>query len=100
MTAAKHKDVEDFPIFASTIELSRMPPTHFVHATADPCADDILYFQRRLTEAGVEATVATYEGMPHGFHAYHVLSAARQEMKDTANALKKLIARGNSVESA
>ncbi|KUL81626.1 hypothetical protein ZTR_10602 [Talaromyces verruculosus] len=100
VTATKHKDVEDFPIFASKSELSRMPPTHFVQATADPCADDILYFQRRLTEAGVEATVATYEGMPHGFHAYHVLLAARREMKDTADALKRLTARFNSRNSA
>ncbi|GES65818.1 hypothetical protein ATEIFO6365_0012021000 [Aspergillus terreus] len=99
VTATKHKDVEDFPIFASLGELSRMPPTHFVQATADPCADDITYFKRRLTEAGVETTLATYEGMPHGFHAYHVLSAARQEMKDTADALKRLIARFNSRDS-
>lgn len=68
-----------------------MPPTYFVEAPCDPCADEVVLFADLLREAGVKVKVQSYQGMPHGFHAHHVLQAARDEMKDTAEGVEWMI---------
>lgn len=68
-----------------------MPPSYFVKAPVDPVADEVQLFADRLAEAGVPVKVKEYPGMPHGFHGHHILKCARDEMVDTAEAVKELI---------
>ena len=84
-------NAHNFPIFGSKEELSRMPPTYFVGAGCDPCIDELELFANLLREAGVTVKVRIYQGVPHGFHAHHVLQAARDEMNDTAEGVNWLI---------
>ncbi|KAF9889639.1 hypothetical protein FE257_007147 [Aspergillus nanangensis] len=82
---------ENSPIYASKEQLAGMPPTYIVQAECDPMADEVALFHSLLKEAGVVTRLQMYNGMPHGFHAFHQLEAARQEMKDTAAGLSWLL---------
>lgn len=84
-------DPNNFSIFASTEQLKGLPPMYFVEAELCPCVDEIGILKDSLTKAGVTFKSAIYEGVPHGFHAFHSLKAARQEMVDTANGMKWLL---------
>ncbi|KAL5610614.1 hypothetical protein FOBRF1_006731 [Fusarium oxysporum] len=86
---AKHTDPWNFPIWADNLEV--MPPTYLVGAGCDPFADDVLLYSELLTKAGVPNKAKIYEGVPHGFHSYHELQEAKDEMQETAEGLKWLI---------
>jgi acetyl esterase/lipase len=68
-----------------------MPPTYIVLASCDPMADEVELFHELLAESGVESTLKKYKGMPHGFHNFHGLQAAREEMKESAGVFAGMI---------
>lgn len=78
---------ENSPIYADKNQLASMPPSYIVKAECDPMADEVELFHCLLKEAGAVTKLRMYEGMPHGFHAFHQLQAARDEMRETAGGL-------------
>ena len=64
-------------------DLSKFPPSYIVTAERDCFRDDGKVLDLRLRESGVRSKLDYYEGLPHYFHAFPGLSAAR-EMMDKA----------------
>ncbi|GAA3585775.1 alpha/beta hydrolase [Nonomuraea rosea] len=70
-------------------DLTGLPPALIVTAECDPLRDEGEQYGRRLTEAGVEATVSRYEGANHGFVAnFSWIPAYHRVFEETAAFLK------------
>ncbi|KAH7129574.1 Alpha/Beta hydrolase protein [Dactylonectria estremocensis] len=84
-------DPWNFPVFASEEELARHPPIFITGAGCDPIIDDLYLFKDLLEKAGVPVQLKVHEGVPHGFHGFHMLKAAKEEMQDTPAGVKWLL---------
>jgi acetyl esterase len=75
---------------ALTRSLRGLPPAHIITAEFDPLRDEGEAYGRKLTEAGVAATVTRYDGMIHGFFGWTpMLDKAKQAVADASAALRK-----------
>src|SRR5438552_9359928 len=84
---ADRKNVLASPLLAG--DLTGLPPALVVTAEYDPLRDEGEAYGRRLTEAGVPATVSRYDGMFHGFLAFAgVLDGATRAQAEVFSALR------------
>ncbi|CAA9227868.1 MAG: Esterase/lipase [uncultured Acidimicrobiales bacterium] len=74
-------------------DLSALPPALIITAEYDPLRDEGEAYGRRLSDAGVDATVSRYDGMTHVFfQMYGILEAARTATDEGITALRKAFA--------
>lgn len=72
-------------------ELAGLPPAHIVVAGHDPLRDEGVAYAERLRAAGVEASLAEYPSLTHGFFRLTgVVPAARAAVDDLIDALQLL----------
>ena len=73
-------------------DLSALPPAYVMLAGCDPLHDEGLAYAEKLREAGVEATVADYPGMLHGFVSLQaVLPQAHVALSDAAKSVRRML---------
>jgi len=58
--------------------LGQFPPTILIAGTRDVGLSEVLYTERRLTEAGVQTSLHVWDGMWHGFTAYADLPESKE----------------------
>ena len=76
-------------------DLAGLPPAHVVVAGHDPLRDEGVAYAERLRAAGVDATLAEYPSLVHGFFRFtRAVPAARAAVDDLVAALRALTARG------
>jgi acetyl esterase len=70
-------------------DLAGVPPALVVTAEFDPLTDEGVAYAERLRQAGVDARVAPYDGMVHGFFRWRgAVDAAHDAMEEAAEALR------------
>lgn len=72
----QHADVS--PLYA---DLEGLPRARFVVGTADPLIDDTLFMAARWRAAGNEAALDVVAEAPHGFTAFPIKVAAREQFR-------------------
>ena len=73
---------------AEASDLRALPPALVVTAGCDPLCSEGEAYAERLREAGVDATVRRYDGMPHGFLGFAGLDAAKRAMTEIGESIR------------
>ena len=82
------------PMSATTEQLKGLPPALIQTAENDPLRDEGESYGRKLNEAGVDVTVARYNGMIHDFallNAINTVPAVRSSILQITSELKKYL---------
>lgn len=75
-------------------DLRGLPPAFIAAAGMDPLLDDSVTMHALLGEAGVESSLAVYDGVLHGFlHYSRMLDRSNEAIDDAARALREAFAR-------
>jgi acetyl esterase len=69
-------------------DLSKFPPTCVVVGTIDPLYDDGVAFAKKLSQAGREAVLLSYPGMPHDFMLFPGLDTGAKSIEEMAGFLR------------
>ena len=72
-------------------KMSEAPSTTFIVGTADYMWREQAIYARKLTEAGVEAEVALYPGMPHDFYSGSSMTQAKDAWKYIGERIRKYL---------
>lgn len=89
---ARPEDPRVSPIMASDEVLATAPPALIITAEFDPLRDEGEEYGRRLMENGVNASVARYLGMFHGFFSmFAMLDDAHAAHSHASAMLKKAL---------
>lgn len=75
-------------------DLARFPPTLLVTSTRDMLLSPTSIFSRKLMEAGVDARLVVFDGLPHAFWAYMDIPETREANALMAKFLKARVTRG------
>ena len=75
-------------------DLRGLPPAFIAAAGMDPLLDDSVAMHELMGEAGVESTLAIYDGVLHGFlHYSRMLDRSNEAIDDAAEAIREVFAR-------
>jgi acetyl esterase len=77
------------PVFA---DLSVFPPTCVVAGAIDPLCDEAVTFAEKLRQAGREATLLRYQGMPHDFMLFPGIDDGAQSLDKVCAFLRTKLA--------
>ena len=87
------EDAQDDRFNVLGADLRGLPPAFIAAAGMDPLLDDSVAMHALMGEAGVESTLAIYDGVLHGFlHYSRMLDRSKEAIDDAAQAIREVFA--------